>query len=196
MPDRHPAKNDMPDRRPAKNNNGARGGAMATASSSERLIGRVEGCAAAALMFITALTFTSVFTRYVIVAPIPDAFDISRLMMGIMISWGIATCGYRDDHIQMDVLWSILGVRGKRLLDLFATSASLFFMALFTWTLARRVWIIYTTGEKTYDVGLPIWPFYAVAWIGIAMAMILLVVRLWALIRRREIARTSPEELL
>ena len=109
---------------------------MANGSASERLIGRVEGCAAAALMFITALTFTSVFTRYVFVAPIPDAFDISRLMMGIMIAWGIATCGFRDDHIQMDVLWSVLGRGGRRILDLFATSASLLFMALFTWVLA------------------------------------------------------------
>lgn len=169
---------------------------MANGSASERLIGRVEGCAAAALMFITALTFTSVFTRYVFVAPIPDAFDISRLMMGIMIAWGIATCGFRDDHIQMDALWSVLGRGGRRILDLFATSASLLFMALFTWVLARRVWIVYETGEKTFDVGMPIWPFYLVAWIGIAMAAVLLVARIWILARRRDIARSSPEELL
>jgi TRAP-type C4-dicarboxylate transport system permease small subunit len=169
---------------------------MAKGTASERLIGRVEGCAAAALMFITALTFTSVFTRYVFVAPIPDAFDISRLMMGIMIAWGIATCGFRDDHIQMDALWSMLGQRGRRILDLFATAASLLFMALFTWTLARRVWIIYDSGEKTFDVGLPLWPFYLVAWIGIALAAILLVARVWMLAHRREIVRSSPEELL
>jgi len=169
---------------------------MTTASRGERLIGRIEGCAAAALMFITALTFVSVFTRYVFVAPIPDAFDISRLMMGIMIAWGIATCGFRDDHIQMDALWSVLGPRGRRMLDLFATSASLFFMALFTWTLARRVWIVYATGEKTFDVGLPLWPFYVVAWVGILLGAVLLVARILMLLRRREIARTSPEELL
>jgi TRAP-type transport system small permease protein len=169
---------------------------MTTASGGQRLIGRVEGCAAAALMFITALTFTSVFTRYVFVKPIPDAFDISRLMMGIMIAWGIATCGFRDDHIQMDALWSMLGPRGKRALDLFATAVSLFFMALFTWTLARRVWIIYTSGEKTFDVGLPLWPFYLVAWVGIGLGAVLLVARLWMLVKRRDIARSSPEELL
>jgi TRAP-type C4-dicarboxylate transport system permease small subunit len=169
---------------------------MAKGSGSERLIGRVEGCAAAALMFITALTFVSVFTRYVFVKPIPDAFDISRLMMGIMIAWGIATCGFRDDHIQMDALWTALKPRGRRVLDLIATSASLLFMGLFTWTLARRVWIIYTSGEKTFDVGLPVWPFYLVAWVGIALAAILLVARVWMLAHRREIARSSPEELL
>lgn len=169
---------------------------MTTASRGQRLIGRIEGCAAAALMFITALTFTSVFTRYLFVAPIPDAFDISRLMMGIMIAWGIATCGFRDDHIQMDALWSVLGPRGKRALDLFATGVSLFFMALFTWTLARRVWIVYATGEKTFDVALPIWPFYLVACVGIGLGALLLLARLWMLAASREIARTSPEELL
>ena len=165
---------------------------MASASRGERLIGRVEGAAAAALMFITALTFTSVFTRYVFGAPIPDAFDISRLMM----AWGIATCGFRDDHIQMDALWSVLGPRGKRALDLFATAVSLLFMALFTWTLARRVLNVYGTGEETFDVGLRIWPFYLVAWIGIALGALLLVARLWMLARRREIARSGAEELL
>ena len=169
---------------------------MTRGAGSESLIGRVEYCAALVLMFITALTFASVFTRYLFVSPIPDAFDISRLMMGIMIAWGIATCGYRDDHIQMDAVWSLLGPRGRRVLDLFATSVSLFFMALFTWTLGRRVLIIHETGEKTFDVGLPLWPFYVVAWIGIALAAVLLVARVWMLARRREIARSSPDETI
>ena len=45
---------------------------------------------------------------------IPDWFDLSRLMLGIAIFWGIATTSYRDEHIQVDFLWEWVGPRGKR----------------------------------------------------------------------------------
>ena len=34
------------------------------------------------------------------------------------------------------------------------------------------------SGETTYDLGLPIWPFYALAWAGLAVSVLLVILRL------------------
>ena len=99
----------------------------------------IETVAGLFLAFVTALTFTSVILRYVFSAPIPDSFDISRLLIGVVVFWGIAVAGYRNEHIQMDVLWSALGDKGKFAIDLFSTLCALGAMAVFARMLGNKV---------------------------------------------------------
>ena len=138
----------------------------------------IEVTAGLFLAFVTALTFLSVILRYVFSAPIPDSFDIGRLLIGIVVFWGIAVAGYRDEHIQMDVLWSWVGAAGKRVIDLFAMSCSLAAMAVFARMLVDKIVTTFETTSQTFDLRLDIWPFYAVAWLGIVAATALLAVRM------------------
>jgi len=139
----------------------------------------IEIVAGLFLAFVTALTFISVILRYVFSAPIPDSFDIGRLLIGVVVFWGIAVAGYRDEHIRMDLLWSMLGDKGKRAIDLFATLCTLGAMAVFARMLGEKVVATYQTTSQTFDLRLEIWPFYAAAWLGILAATLLLAVRLW-----------------
>jgi TRAP-type C4-dicarboxylate transport system permease small subunit len=151
----------------------------------DRIIGGAERLAASFLAFVAALTFVSVVLRYIFAWSIPDSYDLSRLFLGILIFWGIAVTGYRGDHITVELFWNILPARARRALDIFATLFTLFCMAGFAWAMLDKVIDTKQSGETTYDLHMPVWPFYALAWIGIAGSVLLLIVRLGRLISTR-----------
>src|ERR1700761_7442892 len=105
---------------------------MAPPGPADRLILGVEQVAGGFLAVVTALTFVSVVLRYVFSWSIPDAYDLSRNFLGILIFWGIAVTGFRGDHITVDLLWGALPPPGKRTLDVLGTIFTLFCMAVFT----------------------------------------------------------------
>jgi TRAP-type C4-dicarboxylate transport system permease small subunit len=146
--------------------------------TTDRIILGAERVAAGFLAFVTALTFVSVVLRYVFSWSIPDSYDLSRNFLGILIFWGIAVTSFRGEHITVELFWGILPPRGRRWLDLAATSFTLGCMAVFAWSMADKVLDTRLSGETTYDLHMPVWPFYALAWLGIAGSVLLLAVRL------------------
>jgi TRAP-type C4-dicarboxylate transport system permease small subunit len=142
-----------------------------------------ERAAGIFLAAIVALTFVSIMLRAFFSMAIPDWFDLSRLLLGVAIFWGIATTSYRDEHIQVDFLWEWAGARGKWLIDLFATIVLLLFLAAFSWMLLFKVDSGFRSGEATFDVRIPIWPFHVLASLGIFLATLLVAIRLVRLLR-------------
>jgi TRAP-type C4-dicarboxylate transport system permease small subunit len=148
----------------------------------ERVINAIELTAAAFLAVVTALTFAAVVARYLFAWGIPDSHDFSRLLLGILIFWGIAVASYRGQHITVDLLWSAVGPAVRRALDLFADLVSLGAMAVFTWMMAVKVLDTRAADILTFDLRVPVWPFYLLAWAGLAAAIILLGFRTAAMV--------------
>lgn len=149
----------------------------------DRAVEFVERAAAMFLAAITALTFVSVFLRYLFRAPLPDDFDLSRLLLGVCVFWGIACACHRGEHIQVDLLWRALPRRGRLAMDALATAVTLGFMALFAWMMLARVAATRAAGMTTFELQLPLWPFYGVAWLGLGLAVVLLAAYLRRLFR-------------
>ena len=82
------------------------------------------------------------------------------------------------------------GPRGKRIVDLIATVVLVGFLAVFAYMLIFKVESGYRSGESTFDTRMPVWPFHAVAALGIFLATLLTVVRFIRLLRG---TRTSVE---
>ncbi len=143
----------------------------------DRFIDGAERLAGAFLAFVTALTFISVALRYIFSWAIPDSYDLSRYFLAILIFWGIAASGYRGTHITVDLLWGTLGAAARRGLEAFANLLTFVAMAAFCWAMGLKVLDAYGSGEATYDLGLPVWPFFLVAWLGTLAAALLLLVR-------------------
>lgn len=146
-------------------------------SAADRAITGAEWVAGAFLAFVTALTFVSVVLRYIFAWSIPDSYDLSRNFLGILIFWGIAVTSFRGEHITVELLWNVFPPRGRWVLDLAATLFTLVCMGVFAWSMADKVLDTAASGETTYDLHLVVWPFYGLAWLGIAGAVLLLVVR-------------------
>ena len=151
-------------------------------ASMDRFIDTIEWIAAGFVGIVAANIFISVLLRNLFNYSIPDSFDIGRLMLGILIFWGIAATSYRGSHITVDLLWGAASPRHKRWIDIFATLVLLFVVTVQTITLFDKVRTTYTDHVLTYDLNLPTWPFFAVAWLGDVSAVLLIAIRTWRLI--------------
>jgi TRAP-type C4-dicarboxylate transport system permease small subunit len=152
------------------------------------LIDKVELVAGLLMGAIAVLTFVAVMLRWLFNYGLPDTFDFSRLLLGTAMFWGIALAGYHNRHIQVDGFWEMAPAWGKRLIDIFATAVTLAFMAAFAWMLEGKVVSVYLSNEQTFDLRLPVWPFHAIAAFGVALAAVLLAVRLARLIANKKAA--------
>jgi TRAP-type C4-dicarboxylate transport system permease small subunit len=151
-------------------------------SLGDRFIQAIEWLAAIFVGIVTIDTFVSVCLRYFFAWQIPDSFDFGRLLLGILIFWGIAATSYRGTHITVDLIWSAVGPRWKRIIDVFATLVLLFVVAVQTAMLFDKVRSTYYDNIETFDLHLPTWPFFAVAWLGDVSAVLLIAVRTYRLI--------------
>lgn len=151
------------------------------------LINGIELVAAVVGGVVAVNIFVTVVLRRFFDTSIPDSYDLGRLMLGVLIFWGIAAASYRGSHITVDVLWSAVGERFKRYIDIFATLVLLFVVVVHTLMLLDKVLVTYRDNVLTYDLNLPTWPMFAIAWLGDVSAVLLIAIRSWRLIFRPEL---------
>src|SRR5579859_8300907 len=151
-------------------------------SVMDRFIDSIELIAAAFVGIVALNTFVAVLTRKFFAVTIPDYYDFGRLLLGILIFWGIAATSYRGTHITVDLVWSNVSPRYQRLIDIFATLVLLFVVTVQTITLFDKVTDTYQSNVLTFDLHLPTWPFFAVAWAGDVSAVLLIAIRTFRLI--------------
>lgn len=152
-----------------------------------RAVGRVifviERIAGILLGLVTVLVVASAVGRYGFARPIPDAFDVSRLVLGIAIAWGLASLGFRGNHIKVDLLVAALPSLLRRAMNVFAWLVLLGFTGLLTWKIWERVASAMGGGDATMDLRLSHWPFFLGIWLGIVAALLTTAVRLWLIAR-------------
>jgi TRAP-type C4-dicarboxylate transport system permease small subunit len=159
----------------------------------DRVIDTIEWLAAIFVGLVALDVFVSVLLRKFFDTSIPDSYDFGRLLLGILIFWGIAATSYRGSHITVDLVWGQAGPRMKRFIDIFATLVLLFVVTMQTIMLFDKVQLTYTDNVLTYDLHLPTWPFFAVAWLGDVSAVILIAIRTYRLIFQPELIEEHPE---
>jgi len=99
-------------------------------ASMDRFIDTIEWIAAGFVGIVALNIFVGVILRNTLNYAIPDSFDIGRMLLGILIFWGIA---YNDNVL-------------------------------------------------TFEMHMPTWPFFAVAWAGDVSAVLLIAIRTYRLI--------------
>jgi TRAP-type C4-dicarboxylate transport system permease small subunit len=151
-------------------------------ASMDRFIDTIEWIAAGFVGIVAANIFIAVLLRNLFNYSIPDSFDIGRMLLGILIFWGIAATSYRGGHITVDLIWANVGPKYQRMIDVFATLVLLFVVTVQTWTLFDKVRGTYNDNVLTFDMHMPVWPFFAVAWAGDVSAVLLIAIRTYRLI--------------
>jgi TRAP-type C4-dicarboxylate transport system permease small subunit len=151
-------------------------------ASMDRFIDAIEWIAAGFVGIVAANIFIAVLLRNLFNYAIPDSFDIGRMLLGILIFWGIAATSYRGTHITVDLVWANVSPKYQRIIDVFATLVLLFVVTVQTWTLFDKVRGTYNDNVTTFDIHMPTWPFFAVAWAGDVSAVLLIAIRTYRLI--------------
>jgi TRAP-type C4-dicarboxylate transport system permease small subunit len=165
----------------------ALGAARRPRSAMDAFIDGIELIAAFFVGIVALDIFVSVLLRYFFAVQIPDSYDFGRLLLGILIFWGIAATSYRGTHITVDLVYANVGERAKRFIDVFATLVLLFVVAVQTYTLFDKVIGTRADNVSTFDLRLPVWPFFLVAWLGDVSAVLLIAVRTYRLIFQPEL---------
>ncbi len=156
-------------------------------NAMDRFIDVIELIAAFFIGLVALDIFVTVMLRYFFSTQIPDGYDFGRLLLGIVIFWGIAATSYRGNHITVDLVYANVGDRMQRVIDVFATLVLLFVVTVQTYTLFDKVHGTYADNVQTFDLRLPVWPFFLVAWIGDVSAVLLIAVRTYRLIFHPEL---------
>src|SRR5258706_5293664 len=87
----------------------------------DRFIDTIEWIAAGFVGIVALNIFISVILRNTMNYAIPDSFDIGRMLLGILIFWGIAATSYRGGHITFDLICAKVGPTYQRWIDVCAT---------------------------------------------------------------------------
>ena len=160
----------------------------------DRFIDAIEWCSATFVGIVALNIFLAVVLRKFFSTSIPDSYDIGKMLLGTLIFWGIAATSYRGSHITVDLVWGAASPRHKRWIDIFATLVLLFVVTVQTITLFDKVRTTYNDHVLTYDLNLPTWPLFAVAWAGDVCAVILIALRAWRLVFHPELLNDEHAE--
>jgi hypothetical protein len=148
----------------------------------ERMISRVafvvDAAAAVFLAIITTLTFVAVLMRYVFNLPFPGSFDVSRLLLGVAIFWGIAAAppGAASTSRSTSCGSSCRcapSARSTSSPTSSSASSSGHHLDALLAGLARAG--LAADDLRAVD---PIWPFHGIAWLGIAFCTLVLLARI------------------
>src|SRR5687767_15483318 len=105
----------------------------APAHSWERRADAVLGIAASALLFaLMSLTFVDVVARYVFNRPIRGGFEVTELLLLVLIFAGLPLVSHADEHVTMDFIDRLLRSRTRALWNRcihVAVAALMFIMA-------------------------------------------------------------------
>ncbi len=116
----------------------------APAQRGKRRADALLGLAASAILLaMMVLTVIDVVARYVFSRPVRGAFEITELMLVILIFAGLPLVSFSDEHAVMDFIDRILGPRGQRSLQRAVqavNAAFMFLLAWLTWLKADRIW--------------------------------------------------------
>jgi TRAP-type transport system small permease protein len=110
----------------------------------ERHADSLLGVAASAiLMAMMLLTVVDVVARYVFNRPLAGAFEVTELMLLVLIFAGLPLVTYADEHAVMDFIDRLLSPRAQdalRRVVQIASAAVMFLLTWLIWLKADRIW--------------------------------------------------------
>ena len=162
----------------------------------DRLLG---GVAAAILLLLMALTFVDVVGRYLFSAPVPGGYELTQLLMAILIFCALPVISWRETHVTIDLLDFLATGRAAEIRQVIVNAVSAAAIALVGW----RTWIyageLADYGDVTEYLHIPQAPIvYFISLFSFLTVLLLLgnVVRYATGHGRREgkeITRTGPD---
>ena len=110
----------------------------------ERRVEAALGVAASVILLaMMLLTFVDVVARYGFSRPVRGAFEVTELMLLVLIFAGLPLVSFTDEHALMDFIDRLLPSRAQRAIEGLVqgvSAAILFLLAWQVWVKADRIW--------------------------------------------------------
>ena len=155
----------------------------APAPGWERRVEALLGVAASIILLaMMLLTFVDVVGRYVFNRPVRGAFEVTELMLVVLIFAGLPLVSWADEHALMDFVDRLLGARAQRGLERAVQLVCAAVMFLLTWLMWRKADRIWAYGDATDVLRILYGPFVYFMAITLAFAG---VIHLYKVVERR-----------
>jgi TRAP-type C4-dicarboxylate transport system permease small subunit len=131
----------------------------------------VLGVAASAILFaMMVLTFVDVVARYVFSRPVRGAFEVTELLLVVLIFAGLPLVSYADEHVTMDFVDRLLRERARRWLGRLVNLAVAAMMLFMAWQVVIKAGRIASYGDATDVLRIAYGPFVYFSAAMIALA--------------------------
>lgn len=129
-------------------------------------LARTGGWAADALKLIASVllfammlvTFVDVVGRYVLARPLPGAFELTEVLLGLIVFAGLPIVTWRSEHVTVDLLTTRLPATPRRLLARLAAVVTAAVLAALAWRLGVTARDLIGYGDATVFLGIPLGP--------------------------------------
>ena len=129
-------------------------------SKWERRVDAVLGIAASLILFLMMLlTFVDVVARYLFNFPLRGGFEITELMLLVLIFAGLPLVSHADEHVTMDFIDRILPDSGRRVLVRVVHAVCAAVMFFLTWQVWIKARTIAGYGDTTDVLKITVGPF-------------------------------------
>ena len=105
------------------------------------------------------LTFVDVVARYVFNRPVRGAFEVTELLLLVLIFAGLPLVSYGDEHVTMDFIDRFLRVRSRQMLVRAVHVVSAAIMFLLTWLVWLRAERVSSYSDATDVLRIAYGPF-------------------------------------
>ena len=134
------------------------------------------------LLLMMALTVVDVVARYVFNRPLRGAFEVTELLLLVLIFAGLPLVSFSDEHAVMDFVDRLLSPRGRRRLERAVQLVNAAFMLLLTWLVWRKADRIWAYRDATDVLRILYGPFVYFMAVTLALAAL---IHLYKVVERR-----------
>ena len=129
-------------------------------SKWERRADAILGIAASMILFLMMLlTFVDVVARYLFNFPLRGGFEVTELMLLVLIFAGLPLVSHADEHVTMDFIDRLLPEAGRRSLVRFVHALCAAVMFFLTWQVWIKARTISGYGDTTDVLKITVGPF-------------------------------------
>jgi TRAP-type C4-dicarboxylate transport system permease small subunit len=162
---------------------------LADDSARPTLFGRASAVlatiAGAALIGMVVLIAVGVVLRFVLRQPILGSNEIVQLVAVAVVMLALPHCTATDGHVRVDVLDGVIGKAGRLVGDIVSRCLSIFVLSILSWRAVLKGLDSMHYGDATNMLRLPLWPFYFLLALGVALAALSFLLQLYGVLTRR-----------
>jgi C4-dicarboxylate transporter DctQ subunit len=149
----------------------------------------------AALAFASVLLFVNVVLRYVFLAPISWAEELSLYLIVWIVFIGSSVAVRTRGHIAIDLLPVVLSPANRQRLALAIAALMLIFLATFFYYSGLHVLRVQSSGQVTPVMQGPMWLTYLAMPVGSALMFLRTAQLVWRMLRERTVSEHFAMDL-
>jgi TRAP-type C4-dicarboxylate transport system permease small subunit len=136
---------------------------LALLARGGRLVGDLLRLIAAVLLFaMMAVTFVDVVGRYLFSRPLTGAFELTEVLLGLIVFAGLPIVTWRREHVTVDLVAMRLPAPSRSLLARVAAVVTALVLAVLAWRLGVTASDLLAYGDASVFLGIPMGPVAAV----------------------------------